>query len=311
MLENKRSKSKKPRNLIVGLENNMSEKMGRKMPESAYNKAKRIAEETMDAIHALKYKTPSGRTLSLDKLVQPAVRKSKLYKPDWNEEISSEQNTSPKISVTRESTLEAAYRLSDDNVCVLNFGSAKHPGGGFLRGAIAQEESLARSSALYHTLIEHPEYYEENKRSGNNGPGIYTNYAIYSPNVPVIRNDRGEWLEEPYTMSVITAPAPNRTAIIEDSDDNTITEDQEKNLEESFKSRTLRVLRLMAANGHRIIVLGAWGCGVFGNDPWKVAKMFQEALKECPYFDEVVFAIYDSPDSDTYKAFERTFTKEN
>lgn len=288
----------------------MSEKMGRKMPESAYIKAKRIANETMDAIHALKYKTPRGRTVSLDKLVTPAVRRSKMYKPDWNEEISAEQNTSPKISVTRESTLEAANRLSEDNVCVLNFASAKHPGGGFLLGAIAQEESLARSSALYLTLIEYPEFYEENKRSGRNGPGIYTDYVIYSPNVPVIRNDRGDWLEDPYTMSVITSPAPNRTAILENSDDSTITEDQDKTLEEAFKARTLRVLNLMAANGHRVIVLGAWGCGVFGNNPWKVAKMFREALKVCPYFDEVVFAIYDSPDSDTYQAFEKTFSKE-
>jgi uncharacterized protein (TIGR02452 family) len=289
----------------------MSEKMGRKMPESAYNKAKRIAEETMDAIHNLKYKTPSGRTLSLDKLVTPAVRQSELFKPDlnWDEAVSDvTKNPNPKVSVTRESTLEAAYRLSDDNVCVLNFASAKHPGGGFLRGAIAQEESLARSSALYHTLIEHPEYYEENKRSGRTGHGIYTDYMIYSPDVPVIRNDRGDWLEDPYTMSVVTSPAPNRTAILEDSEDDTISEEQDKKIVEIFTKRTLQVLKLMAANGHRVIVLGAWGCGVFGNDPWQVAKMLKEALKVCPYFDEVVFAIYDSPDSETYRAFEKVFS---
>jgi uncharacterized protein (TIGR02452 family) len=289
----------------------MSEKMGRKMPESAYSKAKRIADETMDAIHALKYKTPSGRTISLDKLVTPAVRQSKLFKPDWNEEITAKENGTPKVSVTRESTLEAAYRLSDDNVCVLNFASAKHPGGGFLRGAIAQEESLARSSALYHTLIEHPEFYEENKRSCRHSPGIYTDYVIHSPEVPVIRNDRGDWLEDPYTMSVITSPAPNRTAIaesfLEELDGEKISEEQDKKIAEIFYNRMLHVLKLMAANGHRSIVLGAWGCGIFGNDPWKVAKMFREALKVCPYFDEVVFAIYDSPDSETYKAFEKVF----
>lgn len=286
----------------------MSEKMGRKMPESAYNKAKRIADETMDAISNLKYKTPSGRSISLDKLVTPAVRQSKLFNSDWNEEITAEQNTSPKISVTRESTLEAAYRLSDDNVCVLNFASAKHPGGGFLRGCVAQEESLARSSALYHTLIEHPEFYEENKRSGRTGHGIYTDYMIYSPNVPVIRNDRGDWLEDPYTMSVVTSPAPNRTAILQDSEDDKISEEMDKKIVEIFTKRTLQVLKLMAIIGHRHIVLGAWGCGVFGNDPWQVAKMLKEALKVCPYFDEVVFAIYDSPDSETYKAFEKVFS---
>ncbi len=286
----------------------MSEKMGQKMPESAYNKAKKIAEETMEAVSALKYKTASGRTLSLDKLVTPAVRQSKLFKPDWNETITAEENKSPKISVTRESTLEAGYRLSDDNVCVLNFASAKNPGGGFLRGAIAQEESLARSSALYHTLIEHPEFYEENKRSGRDGHGIYTDYVIYSPDVPVIRNDRGDWLDDPYMMSVITSPAPNRTAILEDSETKELSDDQDKKIDAIFNNRMIKVLKLMAANGHRVIVLGAWGCGVFGNDPRKVAKMFKEALKACPYFDEVVFAIYAAPDSDTYQAFEKVFS---
>lgn len=287
---------------VIVKEMKMSEKMGRQMPDSAYSKAKRIAEETMAAVKALKYTTGRGRTLSLDKLVTPAIRRSELYKPDWNESFEVKENTSPKISVTRESTLEAAFRLSDDNACVLNFASAKNPGGGFLRGAIAQEESLARSSALYQTLIEHPEYYEMNKISGRESAGLYLDYAIYSPGVPVIRNDRGDWLEDPFLMNVLSSPAPNRNAFAdlnEDIDDAKINE--------VFRKRMLQVLRLMAFHGHRVIVLGAWGCGAFGNDPSTVAKMFVETLKVCPYFDEIVFAIYDSPDSDVYRAFEKTF----
>ena len=282
----------------------MSEKMGRKMPDSAYSKAKRVAEETMAAIKALKYTTGRGRTLSLDKLVTPAVRRSELFKPDWAEVLDVKENKSPKISVTRESTLEAAFRLSDDNACVLNFASAKNPGGGFLRGAIAQEESLARSSALYHTLIEHPEYYEMNKISGRESAGLYLDYAIYSPGVPVLRNDRGDWLEDPYLMNVLSSPAPNRNAFADLEQ-----EVDDAKLNEVFRKRMLQVLRLMAFKGHRTIVLGAWGCGAFGNDPWTVAKMFEEALKVHPYFDEVVFAIYDAPDSDVYRAFEKTFGK--
>lgn len=291
----------------------MSDNMGRKMPETAYNKAKRIAEETMQAIHDLKYKTPSGRNISLDKVVQPAIRQSKLYKPDWQEKVSVKINNSPKISVTRESTLEAACRLEDDEtkVCVLNFASAYYPGGAFLSGAIAQEESLARSSALYHTLIEHPEYYEMNKRAENDHDGFYTNYVIYSPDVPVIKNDRGEWLEDLYTMCVVTSPAPNYSSFMSSiKNDADPSEEEKSEFNTVFYNRMIHVLKIMAHNGHKVIVLGAWGCGVFGNDPWNVAKMFQKALKECPYFDDVVFAIYASPDSETYKAFEQTFTED-
>lgn len=294
----------------------MSEKMGRKMPQSSYSKAKRIAEETLDAFKALKYKNPSGRTISLDKLLNPAVRRSKLYKPDWEETLHLVENKSPEISVTNESTLEAAERLAHDNPCVLNFASAKHPGGGFLRGSIAQEESIARASALYHTLVIHPEYYEENKRSQKDNIGLYLDYAIYSPDVPVIRRDNGDWLENPYTTSVLTSPAPNRTAIIDDMKDtewesdeqrNRVTITTEKLIAATFAKRMIQALTIMAANNHRTIVLGAWGCGVFGNNPKLITQLFRLSLTSMPYFDKVVFAIYDSPDSEVFREFQKEF----
>lgn len=284
------------------------------------NKAKKIAEDTLDAIKAQKYKTASGRTISLDKLIQPAVRGSKLYKPgepafsDWLDP-DAVKNPNPKISVTRESTLEAAQRLADEDPCVLNFASAKHPGGGFLQGALAQEESIARSSALYHTLLGHPEYYEENKRSQKDNIGLYLDYAIYSPKVPVIRNDRGDWLDDPYTTSVVTSPAPNRGAIFGDPDAPDVgTEERseffmgtEEKIVETLRKRTDQILKIMIVEKHRTIVLGAWGCGAFGNIPLVVAQMFKNALDEHPYFDNIVFAIYDAPDSETYMAFDEVF----
>lgn len=270
-----------------------------------HDRAKIIADETIEAIKNERYKTASGRSISLDKLISPAVRGSKLYKPYWIQDFTVEKNTSPKISVTHESTLEAAARLSGKNACALNFASAKNPGGGFLRGSIAQEETIARSSALYQTLIKHPEYYEENKRSQKNNIGMYLDYAIYSPNVPVIRNDRGDWLDEPYVISIVTSPAPNRRAILSE---NEISRDEDVAINSAFRQRMLQVLRIMAENKHRIIILGAWGCGVFGNDPGIVSKMFKECLEETPYFDEIVFAIYDKPESETMMAFEKMFT---
>lgn len=292
---------------------NISNILG-KRKEQMTEKMIKFAKETMDAVKAQKYKTPSGRTLSLDKLVTAAVRRSVLYKPGEPEfgdleEIAAEGSNT--TSVTQESTLEAAWRLKDEKPCVLNFASAKNPGGGFLRGSVAQEESIARASALYHTLIVHPEYYEENKRSQAKNIGAYTDHAIYSPDIPVLRNDRGDWLEEPYTTSVLTSPAPNRSAMMDDAPmdlgeyRNTIDEA----VEFVFRKRMKQVLRIMAKHGHRTLILGGWGCGVFGNDPEKVAEWFEEALKEHPYFDNIVFAIYDRPESDVMRAFTERFNR--
>ena len=283
------------------------------------NKLQKIAEETIAAIDAEKYKAPSGANVLLSREIGPAVRRSKLYRPNEKEEINKALemtralNANPEIVVTRESTLGAAARLANERPCLLNFASAKHPGGGFLRGANAQEESIARSSALYPTLIKHPEFYEENKRSQRDNVGLYLDYAIYSPDVPVFRNDAGDWLEQSYLTSVLTSPAPNRHAIFSD-EDNKMDDDQEEameiKIEETLSRRMYQVLSIMALHGHRTIILGAWGCGVFGNDPLLVAELFKENLKKLPFFDRVAFPIYDRSDSDTLRSFVSIFGQE-
>jgi uncharacterized protein (TIGR02452 family) len=280
---------------------------------------KKIAEQTIAAIDAEKYKTPSGLSVSLEKLISSSVRKSKLYRPSETEDIikaldvTRKLSANPEIVVTRESSLEAAARLAKNHPCLLNFASAKHPGGGFLQGASAQEESIARSSALYPTLIRHPEYYEENKRSQKDNIGLYRDYAIYSPDVPVFRNDAGDWLDEPYLTSVLTSPAPNRHAIFND-EDNKMNDSQEEamemKIEETFNRRMNQVLSIMALHGHRTIILGAWGCGIFGNDPLMVAELFRDNLKKLPFFDTIAFPIYDRSDSDTLRSFVQIFGPE-
>ena len=188
----------------------------------------------------------------------------------------------PAIEITGESTLAAAARL-DDPVC-LNFASATKPGGGFINGAQAQEESLARSSALYPSLLAAEEFYVHHRQ--HRGP-LYSDRVIYSPRVPVFRDDRGSLLPEAYPVSFLTAAAPNRTAIVRDRPDLL------PRVPGVLAHRAAWILRVAAAYGHRELVLGAWGCGVFGNDPALVADVFAAALREAPWFDRVVFAILD------------------
>lgn len=86
----------------------------------------------------------------------------------------------------------------------LNFANGIYPGGGFLGGARAQEEVLCRSSALYQTLVDDPMYEEHRRRPLPDS----TDWAIYSPDVPVFRMDDGTALHHPWLLSFITCAAP-------------------------------------------------------------------------------------------------------
>lgn len=251
---------------------------------------KKMAEETVSFVENGHYKTPSGKVIPLP------ITDSTLYDPSWNEPCKTKGDMN--ISVTNESTMMAAQRLATDDPCILNFASASHPGGGFLRGAVAQEEALARASSLYHHIKELPEFYRQSKSS----PGIYEDYSIYSPNVTFFRDDFGNILEEPYSVAVLTAAAPNLNVV------KTLKGDKEEESYDAFYKRIEKVLRIMRHEGHRTVVLGAWGCGAFGNDPYMISDFFADILDANPVFDKVVFAIYDKPSSATYQAFEGTFS---
>src|SRR5260370_38640775 len=108
------------------------------------------------------------------------------------------------VEVANETTFRGLSRLSASggHIGCLNFASAKNPGGGFLSGAQAQEEALARSSALYPCLLRAPDYYERNRA---NHSAIYLDLVIFSPLVPFFRDDSAALLERPALAAVITA----------------------------------------------------------------------------------------------------------
>ncbi len=126
---------------------------------------------------------------------------------------------------------------------------------------------------------------------------------IYSPDVPVFRDDRGALLEEPYRVAFLTSAAPNARAI-GDSRCESLPE-----IPGLLRARAARVLDVAAAHGHRRLILGAWGCGVFGNDPAQVAAAFAQALAGAQPFDLVRFAVLDGrPGTPVFDAFARAFT---
>src|SRR5688572_27665328 len=161
-----------------------------------------IAQDTLTIIQDGFYTSPTGRKVDLRDLVQGAVSGTQSYPPRSSIPESAPGERQTAIQVANETTLVAGRRLAEagHRVAALNFASAKNPGGGFLGGSRAQEESLARSSALYAAIRDNPMY--DHHRRGSDA--MYSNYAIYSPDVPVFKDDGGNLLEEPWVCSFIT-----------------------------------------------------------------------------------------------------------
>ncbi len=180
---------------------------------------------------------------------------------------------------------------------VLNFASAKNPGGGFLNGAKAQEESLAVSSTLYPTLIAHEEYYNENRTHRSM---MYLDYGIYSPDVVFFRDETFQLTETPVRASVLTLPAVNMGQVL-------LKGENVQEAKKVMRRRMKLALGIFAEQKARHIVLGAYGCGVFRNDPNEVAIWWKELLKEGmgQYFDSVFYAVLDySKGQHCIKAFQ-------
>lgn len=267
-----------------------------------------IAQETEEIVAAGWYRSPAGRLVSIAEDFAAARAGTRMFGPD---PVGLSHVTAVRTSyeVTGESSLEAAHRMTTADpapVAVLNFASARNPGGGHLNGAQAQEEALCRSSALYRCLSGDRIFREFYAHHRADRDPFYTDRVIHSPAVPVFRDDRGRLLETPCTTGFLTAAAPNAGVI------RRTAPERAAGIPSALASRAERVLETAAAHGYRRLVLGAWGCGVFQNDPGQVAGVFRELLVKGRFeghFGEVVFAVLDrTKNATTRAAFERTFS---
>jgi uncharacterized protein (TIGR02452 family) len=268
---------------------------------------KESARETLEVQDRGFYVSSSGLRVDISQFQQAAVAGTRLYRPAELAELLARpvdrtQNAIPRFEATDEKTQEAARRLVQDegvdDLVLLNFASARNVGGGFLTGAKAQEEDLTRCSGLYRCLETQMEYYETNRA---NSSLLYTDHMIYSPRVPWFRVKSREFLESPYLASVITAPAPNAGEFLKREPDG------QQQVTETLYRRSEYVLAVARDQGHRTLLLGAWGCGVFRNDPAIVADAFMTHLQSPVFsgaFDRVTFAVYDpSKSQGNLKAF--------
>lgn len=171
-------------------------------------------------------------------------------------------------------------------------------------GSQAQEESLARSSGLYPCIAQMKEMYEFGRQGRS---GLYLDHMIYSPDVPIFKDDAGNLLSGFYTLSIITSAAVNAGAVAQNEAHNV------NKIDAIMLARMEKILSVALLHEHKTIILGAWGCGVFRNDARVVAKLFGKHLlaggRFHNRFDSVRFAVLDrTKRKETFEAFDKVFT---
>ena len=251
--------------------------------------------------------------------VAASKKGTQLYGPEDYPALPEKRGTAATIEVTKNTSFTAArkryLRYDKERIAVLNFASAVNPGGGVKSGSSAQEESLCRCSTLYPTLNQRflwEKYYYPNRAASD---PLHTDACIWSPGIVICKQDgSGNPRIEPegwVAVDVISCAAPNlrhRTGNIHNPE---VSAPVCLRSEEQYTlhlKRARHILHIAAARRTDALILGAFGCGAFANDPWAVANAYKDALEEYgQYFNYVEFAVYCRPDeSRNYDAFHQT-----
>lgn len=231
------------------------------------------------------------------------------------------------VEVTAEKTQDALLRFQNQKITILNFASGVSPGGGVRYGARAQEEDICLCSNLLLGLEDNPDYYEHNQT--DEAPAECYDKMLVSRNVTFCLDGALRVLETYRDVDVITYPAPNmgrldegpargpsvlidgirmRSKATKEAHREAFQKTSPQDLaREVFARRTRHIVHQAVEIGTEVLILGAWGCGAYGNNPDVVAQAFKQAiLEQGAALKKVVFAIYG--DTQNQQAFHRVFS---
>ena len=265
------------------------------------NKEKRaerakIWSEYMEKYYADEIEKASAGTKTWTGPLQAAMTKTAAHRPKYSV-VNAGVTDVIQETVGR-------YKVPTDGckpkIAALNFASYKNPGGMFLDGSRAQEECLCHESFLYNVLKRQTDYYAWNRMRLNKA--LYKDRALYTPDVRFFKKGNVKTDPDGVLCDVITCAAPNKSAAQK------YTGISEAENSAVLKDRIHFLLQVAALNKAEVLILGAYGCGVFGQDPKEVAAIFKDEL-EMFTFKEAVFAIIKSDRDNNYEAFEGVFGK--
>ncbi|KAJ2897350.1 mitochondrial chaperone BCS1 [Zalerion maritima] len=313
------------------------------MPFRSSQSLAAVAEETLKVLPAILSKLPG---IDVTNCSEHRYLTTKELSPSSNPQFVPPRGAAPRTAVrvinqdTFDAAIELPFRIEEEDrawatnstatfspakksssstssalygkVAVLNFASERNPGGGWRKGARAQEEALFYRSSLCQSLAENKDrHYPLRQRS-----------ALYSPEVVIVRNsmDNGHQLMHPThvadpidlpIVSVISVAALRRPPLKKTNYGNGRTEEtfQDPSARSLTKEKMRLTLRIAGSMGHGLVVLGALGCGAFRNPPQEVAECWSEVIRETEFtggrFRELCFAVWDKKDEGNFELFEK------
>ncbi len=279
----------------------------------------RILEDTLDILEKGCYQK-DGKEINL-RFSSDEMKEAKVYLP---EDIKALEKSAPVgkgapdrdisriLSCENEDALALAKRRYDEmksagdfspKVLVLNLASATEPGGHTRKGASAQEEDLCRRSSLLWSLESEgaKKYYDYNNSLKTH---LGSDGIVLSKNVEVFKSQASETIPDPFSVTILSCAAPMIRMGLEGL--------SQSEYEELLRGRIRGILTVAAAENYRHLILGAFGCGIYGNDASLVAKLFYEEIIGFYYagkpseglFDSIDFAVLCKPEKDyNYKEF--------
>ena len=279
-----------------------------------------ILEETLQILNTGHYEV-NGKEVKL-RLSKERMEASHVLLPADVQEICNRELTRAaipgqcKIGCVKQDSYVAAIEMMRDRqstegkskpVLVLNFANPVNIGGGVYKGAKTQEEDLCRRSSLLRSLeTPHSLRYYSNNRKLHTHMG--SDAMIFSPEVEIFRDEHGGLMDETVIVAVLTCAAPMISYGLEGM--------SEREYRYMFYNRIVGMIKCAAYFGYEDLVLGAWGCGAFGNDAAVVSDLFCKALMEQSQngaqtkdlFRRIVFAVRSrGEESYNFKAFKRNF----
>lgn len=281
--------------------------MGREENVFIFEDTKKMVKNNKTLAEAVKWSTKN----------QVLVPEYMEVKDFWNEWDPDEEffDKEAEIIVSKKRSYEAAAAYKGKKVCVHNFASATNPGGGVTKGSTAQEECLCRCSTLYFNLNVADMWNGFYTPHRNAQDPIHNDDCIYTPEVVVFKSDTAmpkllpekEW----YKVDVITCAAPNLRLkpgnAMNVGDGAKMAKIGDKALLELHEKRLSRILDIAAAAGDEVVILGAFGCGAFENNPEVVVRAAKNVIEKYKkHFETIEFAVYCSPrDERNYEIFKR------
>ena len=227
--------------------------------------------------------------------INKCLGRSMIYNRDMNNiPVNIGFDKTPEYIVDDIDSVGAIFKYQEEGkrIAVLNFASYRNPGGKFIQGSKAQEECLCHESFLYNILRTQTNYYNWNLMHMNNG--LYMNRALYTPDIRFFRDNKS------VLCDVITCASPNRRR------GNNFGRFTNEENAKALASRISFICDIASTRKVDIAIFGAFGCGVFEQDPNEVALNFKRYLDNRSYMQKVVFAVPAGRNKKNYLCFKET-----